>query len=95
MAYDVRERMLEADGKLLVRRSQDVESLLKDNHELSTVAPNMHGEAAYRLAGRIPLVVAEQWSRECGEAIGTQGFAEYLKRKLADGDFAKLRVKGF
>ena len=49
--------------------------LLDDNHELSTVAPSMHGDAAFRLAGRIPLVVAEQWSRECGEAIGTQGFA--------------------
>ena len=95
MHYDVRERMFEDDGKLIVRRPQDVEALIKDNHELSTTAPSMHGDAKYRLAGRIPLVVAEEWSRECGEAIGTQAFAQYVKRKLTDGDFAKLRVKGF
>ncbi len=93
--YDVVERMVEEDGKLVISRRQDVRALLDDNHELSTVAPSMHGDAAFRLAGRIPLVVAEQWSRECGEAIGTQGFAAYVKRKLADGDFARLRVKGF
>ncbi len=93
--YDVVERMVEEDGKLVISRRQDVSALLDDNHELSTVAPSMHGDAAFRLAGRIPLVVAEQWSRECGEAIGTQGFAAYVKRKLADGDFARLRVKGF
>lgn len=93
--YDVSERMFEQDGKLIVRRHQDVQSLLDENHELSTIAPSAHGDAKFRLAGRIPLVVAEQWSTECGEAIGTKAFAEYVRRKLADGDFAKLRVKGF
>lgn len=93
--YDVTERMFEEDGKLIVSRHQDVQSLLDDNKDLAAIAPSMHGDAAFRLAGRIPLVVAEQWSRECGEAIGTQGFAVYVKKKLADGDFARLRVKGF
>lgn len=93
--YDVTERMVEEDGNLIVSRHQNVNALLDDNHELSMTAPSMHGDAKFRLAGRIPLVVAEQWSRECGEAIGTQGFAAYVKRKLADGDFARLRVKGF
>lgn len=93
--YDVRERMFEEDGKLVVRRHQEVQSLLDDNKALGDIAPSMHGDAKFRLAGRIPLVVAEQWASECGEAIGTQGFAEYVKKKLADGDFARLRVKGF
>ena len=93
--YDVSERMLEQDGKLIVQRSQNVQSLLDSNHELSTTAPSAHGDAKFRLAGRIPLVVAEQWSAECGEAVGTQAFAQYVRRKLADGDFARLRVKGF
>lgn len=93
--YDVRERMFEEDGKLIIRRHQEVEALLDDNKALAEIAPSMHGDAAFRLAGRIPLVVAEQWSAECGEAIGTQGFADYVKKKLADGDFARLRVKGF
>lgn len=93
--YDVNERMLEQDGKLIISRHQDVQSLLDENKALADVAPSAHGDAKFRLAGRIPLVVAEQWSAECGEAIGTKAFAEYVRRKLADGDFARLRVKGF
>jgi hypothetical protein len=93
--YDVTERMFEEDGKLIISRHQDVEALLSENRELAAIAPSAHGDAKFRLAGRIPLVVAEQWSAECGEAIGTKAFAEYIRRKLADGDFAKLRVKGF
>jgi len=93
--YDVNEQMIEQDGKLIIRRHQNVQSLLDDNHELSMMAPSAHGDAKFRLAGRIPLVIAEQWAAECGEAIGTQAFAQYVRRKLADGDFAKFRVKGF
>lgn len=93
--YDVTERMFEEDGKLVVSRHQEVEALLDENKALADVAPSAHGDAAFRLVGRIPLVVAEQWAAECGEAIGTQGFADYVRRKLADGDFARLRVKGF
>lgn len=93
--YDVTERITEQDGKLIISRHQDVQALLDENKALAEIAPSAHGDAKFRLAGRIPLVVAEQWSAECGEAIGTKGFAEYVRRKLADGDFAKLRVKGF
>lgn len=93
--YDVRERMVEQDGKLTIQRSQDVQSLLDDNARLGSIAPSAHGDAKFRLAGRIPLVVAEQWASECGAAVGTQEFGLYVKRKLLDGDFARLRVKGF
>ena len=93
--YDVKETMYEQDGNLVVSRSQDVKSLIDANHELSLTAPSKHGDAAFRLAGRIPLVVAEQWSKECGAGVGTKAFNEYVKTKLLDGDFAKLRGKGF
>ena len=93
--YDVSERMFEQDGKLVVRRHQDVQNLLDENRDIASYAPSAHGDAKFRLAGRIPLVVAEQWAAECGEAVGTHGFAEYVRKKLADGGFAKLRVKGF
>jgi hypothetical protein len=95
MSYDIKQTIVEEDGKVIINRHQDVQSLLDDNARLATFAPSAHGEAKFRLAGRIPLVVAEQWAAECGEAIGTQGFAVYVKKKLLDGDFAKLRVKGF
>ena len=82
------------DGRLVIRRSQDVESLIALNKHEAEVAPSMHGDAAVRKVGSIPFVVAEQWSRECGAAIGSKEFALYCKRKLMDGDFAAFRVKG-
>jgi len=94
MNNGIRERMFEQDGRLIVNRSQDVQSLIDENKELAAIAPSMHGDAKFRLAGRIPAVIAEQWSRECGAAIGTKEFALYCKRKLMDGDFAAFRVKG-
>lgn len=93
--YDVKERMVEQDGKLIIQRSQDVQSLLDDNARIASYAPSAHGDAKFRLAGRIPMVVAEQWSAECGAAVGTQEFGLYVKKKLLDGNFARLRVKGF
>lgn len=93
--YDVKETMVEQDGQLIINRHQEVSALLDENAELASMAPSAHGDAKFRLAGRIPLVIAEQWSHECGEAIGTQAFAAYVRKKLMDGDFAKLRVKGF
>ena len=94
MSNGVRERMFEQDGRLIINRSQDVQSLIDENRELAATAPSMHGDAKFRLAGRIPAVIAEQWSRECGAAIGTKEFALYCKRKLMDGDFPAFRVKG-
>lgn len=91
----ITERMVEEDGKLHISRSEDVSALIDDNRRLAEIMPSMHGDAKFRLAGRVPAVVAEQWSRECGAAIGTKEFALYVKRKLMDGDFAAFRVKGF
>lgn len=91
--HGVMERMVEQDGKLVVDRRQDVQAIIDQNKIEAETAPGMFGEMAVRKIGEIPLVVAEQWSRECGEAIGTKAFAEYCKKKLMDGDFAKFRIK--
>lgn len=90
----IREQMKEQDGKLIVTRSENVQALIDDNKRLAAEAPSMHGDAKFRLVGRIPAVIAEQWSRECGAGIGTKEFTQYCKRKLMDGDFAAFRVKG-
>lgn len=90
----VMERMIEQDGKLIINRQQDVEGLIRQNKIEAENAPSMVGHAAVRKVGEIPFVVAEEWSRECGAAIGTKEFALYCKRKLMDGDFAAFRIKG-
>lgn len=95
MNWGVTEQIVETDDKLIISRQQDVTSLLDEIKDLADVAPRSHGDAGFRLAGRIPLVVAELWSDECGAAIGTKEFAAFVRRKLMDGDFAKLRVKGY
>jgi hypothetical protein len=93
---DIREWMVEDGGKLHIRQRQaGLESFLDENAAMAATAPSAHGDAKFRLAGRIPMVIAETWARECGAAIGTQEFGQHVKRKLADGTFAKLRVKGF
>jgi hypothetical protein len=93
---DIREWMVEDGNKLHIRQRQTgLESFLDENAALATVAPEAHGDAKFRLAGRIPMVIAQTWAKECGAAIGTQEFGQHVKRKLADGTFAKLRVKGF
>jgi hypothetical protein len=89
------ERMVEDDGKLHISRSQDVQAILQRNKDEASFMPSKYGEAAWRKVGSIPFVVAEQWSMECGAGIGTKEFMAYCKRKLLDGDYAALRVKGF
>jgi hypothetical protein len=95
MQAPVRETFHGDDERLIVRRTQDVQPLIDANRALAEVAPSKHGQAAWRLAGRIPAVIAELWATECGAGIGTQEFAAYVKRKLMSGDFAAFRVKGF
>jgi len=46
-----------------------------------------------KLVGRIPFVVCEEWSRECGANIGSKEFAAYVQKKLINGDFQKFRIK--
>lgn len=91
---DVSERMAVEDGKLHITRAQDVAQLISENRELSSDAPKAFGDAKMRLVGRIPLVIAEQWSRECGAALGSPEFREYVKKKLMSNEFAGFRVKG-
>jgi hypothetical protein len=90
----IAERMIEDDGKLIVSRRQDVQAIIEQNKREAEVMPSMYGEAAYRKVGSIPFVVAEEWSAECGAAIGSKEFALYCKKKLMDGDFAAFRIKG-
>lgn len=90
------EQVYEDDRGLHVRRTDTgVQALLDRNKMMADLAPSMHGQAATRYVGSVDGLTAENWSRECGAAIGTPEFAAYAKRKLLDGDNAKFRVKGF
>lgn len=90
-----KEKMVVEEGKLIISRFDDVQDVIDQNARDAADAPKWFGGPRWRHAGRIPAVVAEQWSKECGAAIGTAEFAEYIQKKLMDGDFARLRIKGF
>ena len=83
----INEKILAEDNKIQVVRSQDVSGILKEIHDLKDHIPSMHGDAKARWVGSIPLVIAEQWSRECGAAIGTHEYAGYIRKKLSDPDY--------
>lgn len=90
--YGVVEEMIEDDGKLHIKRHQDTSAVIDHVKNMRDIAPKMFGDAAWRYIGEIPMVLAEQWSQECGATIGSKEFTLYCKRKLMDGDFAALRV---
>ena len=91
----VNEKIITQDDKIIISRSQDVKSILDDNQRLADELPSMHGDHAGRFVARVPLVVAEQWSRECGAGIGTQEFGLYMKSKIQSSEWSKLKVKGY
>ena len=81
------------DDKVVVKRSQDIQKILDFNKERNIDGHNRKSDM--RLAGSIPFVVAEMWSRECGDKSGSQEFAEYVKKKLMSGEFSKLIANGY
>ena len=81
------------DDNVVVRRSQDVQRILDWNKERNIDGHNRKSDM--RLAGRIPFVVVEIWLKESGLKLGSQEFAEYVKKKLMSGEFSKLIANGY
>jgi hypothetical protein len=90
----ITEKIVEEDGKIQIVREQDCAGLLKTLKKMRELAPRHSGQDRTRWVGSIPLVMAEEWSRECGAAIGTKEFAQHIKKKLADPDYKNLLVRG-
>ena len=81
------------DDKLIVKRSQDIQDILDFNKERNIDGHKVGSDM--RLAGSVPFVVIEMWMKESGLKLGSQEFAEYVKKKLMSGDFGKLIANGF
>ena len=81
------------DDKLIVKRSQDIQDILDFNKERNIDGHNVRSDM--RLAGSVPFVVIEMWMKESGLKLGSQEFAEYVKKKLMSGDFGKLIANGY
>ncbi len=74
------------DGNITRETHQDTNRVVEAVHGMRDHAK---GDDMYFL-GSVPVVIAREWARTCGAAIGTREFAEYAKKQLMDSDWAKL-----
>lgn len=93
MTEHVKTKIKEEDDKVVIARSQDVQSILDYNKEKQIAGTVAGGEM--RHVGQIPFVVVEQWLSESGLKLGSKEFAEYVKKKLLSGNYSKLMVHGY
>lgn len=73
-------------------KKQDVQGILdaaKDAAE--TLRPNT-GPVGSKYLGTVPVLIAQQWAKECGASVGSREWAIYAKGKLRDGTWSRLRV---
>ena len=84
----IREQMVTEDGVVRFVKKQDVEPMFSAIRAVKE-APN--ADKGRRYVGSVPMLVAQQWAKECGAAIGTKEWGAYARKKLKDGEFAKLR----
>ena len=93
MDYQLKTSFHTEDGKLHIKREQDVQRILDFNKERNIDGANPRSDM--RMVGSIPFVVIEMWLNESGLKLGSQEFAEYVKKKLMSGDFGKLIANGY
>jgi hypothetical protein len=88
------ERLLfdKLDNRFAFKKTQDVTAILEAAKDARDTLRKDTGPAGGRFLGTVPVLIAQQWAKECGFPIGTKGWSNYAKTKLADGEWAKLRI---
>lgn len=76
------------DGLMRINRVQQLDSLLDAVKQVPD-AQQVRGKNRHWL-GTVPLIIAEQWAKDCGAAVGTKEWGAYARRKLKDGTWRKL-----
>lgn len=80
------------DGKLIVKRTQDVESIIERNKDLYNNHDGYTPSKNMRHVASVPLVILEQWAREAGVSVFGPEMREITRRKLNDPDNRFLRT---
>lgn len=73
-------------------KTQDVTEVLRAAKGAQEMIKKDTGPVQGRYIATVPVIVAEQWARECGAAIGTKEWSKYAKKKLKDPEFSGFRV---
>lgn len=82
----------QVNDKLTIRHRQEVEPILDAIKDLPGAVKKDSGHARRRLLGSVPVIIAMEWSTECGAAVGTPEWTAYARKKLKTAEYAYLRV---
>lgn len=85
----LRERIISDPEHVRVILQQECDGIIEGVQAAAGVLRK--GKASTYL-GSVPLVVAQIWAKECGAPMGTREFAQYGKKKLMSGEYAKLQA---
>lgn len=83
--------LYDADGKTIrIIKTQDTEPLLNAIKE----RPDVYGVNVPlgKWLGTIPPLIAANWMKECGAAIGTREWNVYARKKLKSEEWRRLRA---
>jgi len=88
---------LQADGRITVHRSMDVEPIMEAMKAYGDIlGPRRNDKVAgAKMIGGIDPITAELWAKECGERIGSKPFNKFAAKRLKnDIDYRRFRVGG-
>jgi hypothetical protein len=83
----IHEKIVTKDGVVQIIKTQNVEPMF----DAIRAAKELPKSPTMRYIGSIPMLLGQQWAKECGAAIGTKQWREYAHSKLHSGEFSKLR----
>lgn len=79
------------DDKLIVQKTYDYSSTLRDVAEMKKQGLGQTGES--RLVGRIPTSIINEWIKEAGlKWTDTDAVKDVIRRKMLSGEFSRFRV---
>ena len=79
------------DGKIIIRKTQDVEPIFDNNKRLMNDGDGYSPSRDMRRVAIIPNVIIEQWIRE-GVNIFDPNHKDAIRRKLNSSEYAHLRT---
>ena len=86
---------LDADGRVIVQKSQDVEPIINAMKDYGDILGTRRNDrvAGARMIGGIDPITASIWAKETGLKIGTKEFAQFAKKRIQnDLNYRKFRV---
>jgi hypothetical protein len=89
---DVKRGFAKEDGKIVVRHTQDVEPILRENAILREMTDGYSPSKDLLHIASIPEIVLEKWYREEGLCLLDRNHWPAIMKKLRSSEYAYLRT---